>query len=152
MPEDAAIGAEAGADPGGYSDELNCSDFSAQEESQAVYDQDPSDPNGLDRDNDGIACETLPHQSGASSDDSVGEDDSWSASDSSGSDESGSSDDPSDSGDISDDFSDDSSGTDPRFDTCKAANAAGYGPYQQGVDPEYDWYRDRDGDGSVCER
>jgi len=44
------------------------------------------------------------------------------------------------------------SGTDPRFKTCKAAIAAGYGPYQQGVDPEYDWYRDADHDGVDCER
>jgi hypothetical protein len=41
--------------------------------------------------------------------------------------------------------------TDPRFDTCGAANDAGYGPYQAGLDPEYDWYDDRDGDGLVCE-
>ena len=38
----------------------NCSDFATQPEAQAVYDQDPSDPNGLDADDDGIACETLP--------------------------------------------------------------------------------------------
>ncbi|WP_270887488.1 GmrSD restriction endonuclease domain-containing protein [Pedococcus sp. 5OH_020] len=42
--------------------------------------------------------------------------------------------------------------TDPRFDTCRAANAAGYGPYRRGLDVEYDWYRDRDHDGLVCER
>jgi len=41
--------------------------------------------------------------------------------------------------------------TDPRFSTCKEANAHGYGPYYKGVDPEYEWYRDRDGDGIVCE-
>ena len=41
--------------------------------------------------------------------------------------------------------------TDPRFDTCGAANAAGYGPYVAGRDPEYDWYVDRDGDGRACE-
>jgi hypothetical protein len=46
-------------------DDLNCDDFSTQQEAQAVYDKDRSDPNGLDRDNDGIACETLP--SGGSS-------------------------------------------------------------------------------------
>lgn len=40
---------------------------------------------------------------------------------------------------------------DPRFDTCKDANAASYGPYRQGVDPEYDWYQDRDSDGINCE-
>lgn len=44
------------------------------------------------------------------------------------------------------------SGTDPRFGTCKEAIANGYGPYYYGVDPEYDWYIDRDGDGIVCER
>lgn len=43
------------------------------------------------------------------------------------------------------------SGLDPRFDTCKAAIAAGYGPYYEGKDPEYDWYRDADNDGKVCE-
>ncbi|WP_327092936.1 excalibur calcium-binding domain-containing protein [Nonomuraea sp. NBC_01738] len=44
------------------------------------------------------------------------------------------------------------SGNDPRFRTCAEANAAGYGPYRRGVDPEYGWYQDRDGDGLVCER
>ncbi len=42
-------------------------------------------------------------------------------------------------------------GSDPRFATCTAARAAGYGPYVRGVDPEYAWYRDADGDGTVCE-
>jgi cytoskeletal protein RodZ len=46
---------------------------------------------------------------------------------------------------------DDEAGLDPQFRTCKAANAAGYGPYFKGVDPEYAWYRDRDKDGIVCE-
>lgn len=41
--------------------------------------------------------------------------------------------------------------TDPRFSYCYEAQAAGYGPYVRGVDPEYDWYRDNDGDGTVCE-
>lgn len=41
--------------------------------------------------------------------------------------------------------------TDPRHKTCKAAKAAGLGPYRQGTDPEYDWYRDADKDGIVCE-
>lgn len=40
---------------------------------------------------------------------------------------------------------------DPRFDSCSAAIDAGYGPYVRGVDPEYTWYEDRDGDGRVCE-
>lgn len=40
---------------------------------------------------------------------------------------------------------------DPRYPSCKAAHAAGFGPYVRGKDPEYDWYRDADGDGIVCE-
>jgi hypothetical protein len=50
-------------------DEFNCDDFATQEEAQAVYDQDPSDPHGLDADDDGIACEELP--SGATVDDAT---------------------------------------------------------------------------------
>ncbi|TNC22357.1 excalibur calcium-binding domain-containing protein [Amycolatopsis alkalitolerans] len=47
----------------GQSGDLNCSDFKYQEDAQAVYDADPSDPNNLDgNDNDGIACESLPHR------------------------------------------------------------------------------------------
>jgi len=41
--------------------------------------------------------------------------------------------------------------TDPRFGTCAAAKAHGYGPYSEGVDPEYHWYIDRVHDGTVCE-
>ncbi len=41
----------------------NCDDFTYQEQAQAVYNADTSDPNGLDgNDNDGIACESLPRQ------------------------------------------------------------------------------------------
>nr|WP_192756452.1 excalibur calcium-binding domain-containing protein [Actinopolymorpha pittospori] len=47
-------------------DDYNCDDFQTQEEAQRVYDQDRSDPNNLDADKDGIACEELP--SGPSSD------------------------------------------------------------------------------------
>ena len=43
-------------------------------------------------------------------------------------------------------------GTDPDYGTCKEAIAHGAGPYVQGVDPEYAWYRDADKDGVVCER
>ncbi|BCJ46293.1 hypothetical protein GCM10010168_52440 [Actinoplanes ianthinogenes] len=75
----------------------------------------------LDRDGDGVACEA---------------DDTEPADDDTGDDDGG------DSG---------SGGTDPRFRTCAEANANGYGPYREGVDPEYDWYQDRDGDGEVCE-
>jgi hypothetical protein len=42
-------------------------------------------------------------------------------------------------------------GLDPKFDYCYQAKEAGYGPYEQGKDPEYDWYTDADNDGVVCE-
>jgi MYXO-CTERM domain-containing protein len=38
--------------------DLDCSDFSTQSQAQAVYNQDPSDPNRLDADGDHIACES----------------------------------------------------------------------------------------------
>jgi len=41
-------------------DLYDCPDFDFQEDAQRIYDQDPSDPYGLDGDNDGIACEDLP--------------------------------------------------------------------------------------------
>jgi hypothetical protein len=47
--------------------------------------------------------------------------------------------------------SDSTGKNDPRFATCGEAIAAGFGPYQRGKDPEYDWYVDRDSDGTVCE-
>ncbi|MDR7274844.1 excalibur calcium-binding domain-containing protein [Catenuloplanes atrovinosus] len=40
---------------------------------------------------------------------------------------------------------------DQRYATCEEVLAAGLGPYREGVDPEYVWYFDRDGDGVVCE-
>lgn len=39
--------------------DLDCADFATQAEAQAEYDADPSDPNGLDADADGVACEEL---------------------------------------------------------------------------------------------
>src|SRR3954449_702155 len=41
-------------------DDQNCSDFATQQDAQAHFDQDKSDPDNLDADNDGIACEALP--------------------------------------------------------------------------------------------
>lgn len=38
--------------------DLDCIDFATQAEAQATYDTDPSDPNGLDADDDGVACES----------------------------------------------------------------------------------------------
>jgi micrococcal nuclease len=40
--------------------DLDCKDFKTQREAQAVLNADPSDPHRLDRDRDGIACESLP--------------------------------------------------------------------------------------------
>lgn len=42
-------------------------------------------------------------------------------------------------------------GNDPKFTSCKAAIAGGFGPYTTG-EPEYSWYKDGDGDGKVCEK
>lgn len=41
--------------------------------------------------------------------------------------------------------------TDRRYSTCSAAKRHGLGLYRLGVDREYSWYRDADGDGVVCE-
>jgi hypothetical protein len=50
-------------------DQYNCPDFQYQEDAQAVYDQDTSDPNGLDgaigtgySGTPGVACEDLPRR------------------------------------------------------------------------------------------
>lgn len=50
----------AGSNPAGAQDLYNCADFASQEEAQAFLVADPSDPSGLDGDNDFIACESLP--------------------------------------------------------------------------------------------
>jgi S1-C subfamily serine protease len=55
-----------------------------------------------------------------------------------------------DSANESDDY-EESDSDDPRFSTCKEALRNGYGPYYDGVDPEYNWYIDADSDGVVCE-
>lgn len=41
-------------------EDLDCGDFATQGEAQAELDADPSDPHGLDADDDGVACEDLP--------------------------------------------------------------------------------------------
>ncbi len=41
-------------------DRYNCGGFRAQADAQAVLRADPSDPNPLDTDRDGIACESNP--------------------------------------------------------------------------------------------
>ncbi|MGW6244413.1 excalibur calcium-binding protein [Streptomyces roseolus] len=50
-----------------HAQDLDCWDFRFQEDAQAEFDRDPSDPNRLDEDqgpDDGIACEALPRRSG----------------------------------------------------------------------------------------
>jgi hypothetical protein len=42
--------------------DVDCGNFQYQEEAQAVLDATPGDPNNLDADKDGIACESLPHR------------------------------------------------------------------------------------------
>ncbi len=40
---------------------VNCSDFDTQDEAQEYFEEHgPGDPEGLDRDNDGMACDSLP--------------------------------------------------------------------------------------------
>ena len=58
----ALIGPGAGAAMAAGADVHNCGDFEYQEDAQDVYDADTSDPNRLDADDDGIACETRPHR------------------------------------------------------------------------------------------
>jgi len=48
-----------GTSPAAAQNLYNCADFSSQEQAQAVLDADPSDPNYLDADHDGYACETF---------------------------------------------------------------------------------------------
>lgn len=51
---------ETAQEPGG---DLDCEDFATQQQAQAVYDQNPADPNNLDADDDGLACEdSLPSE------------------------------------------------------------------------------------------
>jgi hypothetical protein len=38
----------------------DCNDFKTQEEAQAAFDSDPKCYKNLDRDGDGVACESLP--------------------------------------------------------------------------------------------
>jgi Excalibur calcium-binding domain len=43
-------------------DDLDCSDFSYQEDAQAVLASGPADPHRLDDSADGVACESLPNR------------------------------------------------------------------------------------------
>ena len=56
---DGGSGVETPMPSGDASDPYDCSDFDSQEAAQQVYDSDPSDPSGLDADDDDVACESL---------------------------------------------------------------------------------------------
>ena len=66
------VACEEGTGGGGTAptgtDDLDCIDFATEAEAQAVYDADPSDPNGLDGDGDGFACEDSGLPSGGGGD------------------------------------------------------------------------------------
>ena len=57
---------DSDSDSSSNDEDLDCSNFDTQDEAQEVYEQDTSDPNGLDGDDDGDACEALPGGSSAS--------------------------------------------------------------------------------------
>jgi hypothetical protein len=54
-----ALGSRAWA----QDDDLNCADFPSQAAAQREYERDRSDPNNLDADNDGQACEDFDYSS-----------------------------------------------------------------------------------------
>ncbi len=60
--------AQANGNGGDDSTDLDCEDFGSQQEAQAALDADPSDPNNIDQDGNGIPCEdaNLPDESGSS--------------------------------------------------------------------------------------
>jgi hypothetical protein len=60
----ALVAWQAGVNTGGgvhttYAADLDCGDFTSQAAAQAHYDSDTSDPDGLDADDDGTACENF---------------------------------------------------------------------------------------------
>lgn len=59
----AVVGVGLWAGPAHAIDDQNCDDFTYQEDAQEHLQADPSDPDQLDgNDNDGQACESLPHR------------------------------------------------------------------------------------------
>lgn len=64
--DDDSDGTDDSDGSGGSDDDLDCEDFDTQEEAQEVYEQDTSDPHGLDADDDGEACEWNPSEDSAS--------------------------------------------------------------------------------------
>jgi hypothetical protein len=63
VPEDNEVPPpEAEEEPEEEEVDLDCADFDFQEDAQEELLADPSDPNNLDGEGDGIACEALPHR------------------------------------------------------------------------------------------
>lgn len=60
-----ALAATVPSAPTAHAQDLNCRDFTYQEQAQALFNLDRSDPNGLDEEqgpDDDIACEALPRR------------------------------------------------------------------------------------------
>ncbi len=117
------------------STDRDCSDFTTQAEAQAAFDAVPGDPERLDADNDGIACEDSVSTSGSAS--------SGSSSSSSESSSSGA-------GSAPVVESEPEAPASTYYDNCSAARAAGAAPVRVG-DSGYGRHLDRDGDGVGCE-
>jgi len=60
IPTPRTSGTKSPAGPRPAQGDYNCSDFSTQAEAKAVFDAHPGDPYGLDRDQDGVVCKSLP--------------------------------------------------------------------------------------------
>ena len=56
-----AGGGGGDGDGNGDGGDLNCDDFDSQEDAQDVVNDDTDDPNNLDADDDGLACEDFPY-------------------------------------------------------------------------------------------
>jgi Excalibur calcium-binding domain len=52
--------------------ERDCADFASQAEAQAALESDPTDPEMLDANHDGVACEEYPYGSGGTAGSSAG--------------------------------------------------------------------------------
>jgi hypothetical protein len=57
------LGIAAAPAASAQANDQNCSDFPSQAAAQAHLGQDPSDPDNLDADDDGVACEDFPYGS-----------------------------------------------------------------------------------------
>jgi hypothetical protein len=67
-------GGSEGGDTDDTAGDLDCSDFDSQEEAQDEFEDDPSDPNNLDADDDGRACENLSNGGANGNDEGDGSD------------------------------------------------------------------------------